>query len=225
MENTLRVIHEMDDGTLRLHYPCPGSRLVTAIRAKATGAVQAFTAPTSLYAILGVYEPEKFAQYEIIEGESDVEHIARTAAKSAECIQREKPGRKPDALPRPREAARHAVRADSLPVRDGRLLFRTAWKIVAGRVEVDLPTAREIVTARVRIERDRRLGDSDREKARLDDVGTPQQRQAMAAYRQALRDLPASLPAALADLTAEQLHDFAPAWPQRAEFDQPTNNR
>jgi len=93
--------------------------------------------------------------------------------------------------------------------------FRNCWKLIGGKVAVDLASARAQVLAEIREERNRRLDASDREKSRLDDVGTPQQRAALARYRQQLRDLPLQVQADLAVwlASAEELEHYQPPWP------------
>jgi len=90
--------------------------------------------------------------------------------------------------------------------------FRNCWRGDRGKVNVDMPLAREQRMGEIRLERNTLLDESDKEKARLDDVGTTSQKTAIGTYRQALRDLPASI-----DLEAirnpEALGAFDPVWP------------
>lgn len=103
------------------------------------------------------------------------------------------------------------VDSEDLPARRFRNCWR--WTLQAG-VDVDLPLAREQLLAEVRVERTVRLTASDVDKNRLDDVGTPQQRQDLGSYRQALRDLPAVVQMQLALLgTAEALEAYQAPWP------------
>lgn len=97
-----------------------------------------------------------------------------------------------------------------------RKLFRNCWRVVNGMISVDIPLARVEVIERVRKERNTRLTDSDTDKHRLDDIGTPQQKQALAAYRQQLRDLPVSVVEdveMLADV--DSLDKYTPSWPTK----------
>jgi Phage tail assembly chaperone protein len=99
--------------------------------------------------------------------------------------------------------------------------WRACWRHDGqGAVRVHLPLARAQRLHEIRLERDRRLAASDgvwmRELERMRAGGDAALLQALEAYRQALRDLPARLEAAaaleaLAD--AQALADFAPDWP------------
>lgn len=91
--------------------------------------------------------------------------------------------------------------------------FRDAWRKAGRGVTVDVTAAKGIVLADVRAERTRRLDESDKEKIRLDEVGTPQEQKALREKRQALRDLPAIVEAQIAVMTAEQLEAYQVAWP------------
>lgn len=94
-----------------------------------------------------------------------------------------------------------------------RKLFYEAWRHAGGgNIEIDMPMAREIQLGKIRAERNRLLDESDRERARLDDVGTAPQKTAIAAYRQALRDLPTAIDLD-AIMTPEALLAFEPLWP------------
>lgn len=99
--------------------------------------------------------------------------------------------------------------AAALPLRR----FRDCWRTDGfGAVQVDMPLARAQRMAEIRTERNIRLDASDKEKARLDDGGTEQQKTDIAVYRQALRDLPAATD--LGVITApEELEAFEPVWP------------
>ena len=77
-----------------------------------------------------------------------------------------------------------------------------------------MPVARGIRMVEIRSERNRRLDNSDREWARLSDIGTPEQQAAHSAYRQALRGLPQSIDLDKID-TAGKLEAFQPAWPDQ----------
>lgn len=96
-----------------------------------------------------------------------------------------------------------------------RKIYYEAWRSDgAGNVMIDLPVARGIRMVDIRAERNRRLDDSDREWARLSEVGTPEQQAAHSAYRQALRDVPQSIDLDEID-TAGNLEAFQPAWPEQ----------
>jgi len=107
------------------------------------------------------------------------------------------------------------VSADALPASRR---FRIVWHCPAGTVRVHLPSARLLLLAEVRAERNRRLVESDADRARLEEVGTPEQRQDLTAYRQQLRDLPSVVAGALDGLaTAAALKAYQPPWPALPE--------
>ena len=91
--------------------------------------------------------------------------------------------------------------------------FRDAWTFDGQAITIDLPKAREIVLARVRDERNRRLVEADAEKARLDDVGTEKEKKDAKDKRQALRDLPAVVAIEIATMSVGQLETYQPTWP------------
>lgn len=92
--------------------------------------------------------------------------------------------------------------------------LRNCWRWQGGQVRTDLGLARQTYVRILRAERARRLKESDGERARLEEVGTAQQRQALATYRQQLRDLPATVQADLAALTTpDALAAYQPPWP------------
>ena len=91
--------------------------------------------------------------------------------------------------------------------------FRDAWTFDGQAITIDLPKAREIVMTRVRDERNRRLTESDAEKARLDDVGTEKEKKDAKDKRQKLRDLPAVVAGEIATMSVEQLETYKPTWP------------
>ena len=91
--------------------------------------------------------------------------------------------------------------------------FRDCWRNDGtGKIHVDMPLARAQRMAEIRAERDKRLAVTDADKNKLDDIGTAQQKTALATKRQALRDIPQN-----SDLeavtTPEALEAFEPAWP------------
>ena len=100
-----------------------------------------------------------------------------------------------------------------LPARE----FRGAWVISGGNINVSMSQARDIHLARIRAARDSKLKDSDSEQLRLLDVGTPPQKAAHAAFRQALRDLPANITGSL--MSAQTPEELSAVWP--AEIERP----
>jgi hypothetical protein len=82
MDNPLRALHIAADGSFRLHIPVPLGRLVWRVRMGKL--MYKSNKPLPLGDLLGIRTLE--GDIEIFEGETDEEHIARTAAKSSECI-------------------------------------------------------------------------------------------------------------------------------------------
>lgn len=78
---------------------------------------------------------------------------------------------------------------------------------------VNTPLARELILGDLRAERRVRLDTSDKEFLRLLSVGTPEQKQALDAYRQQLRDFPAVEAPKIDALTVAELEAYRPAWP------------
>lgn len=96
--------------------------------------------------------------------------------------------------------------------------FRACWRHDGKTVAVALDLARAQVLAEVRAERNAKLDASDKEAARLADIGTAEQQAALKEKRQALRDLPVTVTADLAALdTAADLESYKPVWPDAAE--------
>lgn len=215
MENKLRTIHVMEDGTVRMHCPDPGSRRVTVVVNLETGEIFRSDVPVPLYSVLGAYDPVKLANWDIIAGETDEEHLARTSAVSAACIQREKTG------PRLKEVSRLNVRAVDLPTRGGKKMFRSAWRAVGDQVIVEPQLARAELMSEVRRMRNERLKEQDGDSRRIDDEGTPAQKQEMAKYRKALRDLPATVEKDIAALDVDQLWEFKPNFPEKPNLPAP----
>ncbi len=94
--------------------------------------------------------------------------------------------------------------------------FRDQWRhdAILGRVDVNLPGARQQKIAEIRAERDPRLVAADALYAKAVDTGTVAQRQAIATYRQQLRDMPTTVQAEMALLTsAADLEAYQPTWP------------
>lgn len=76
-------------------------------------------------------------------------------------------------------------------------LFRDAWRLDAGAVVVDLPAARDIHLARLRLARDAALEASDGPFLRALEAGDAEALEGLRTRRQALRDLPESVAAEL----------------------------
>ena len=89
--------------------------------------------------------------------------------------------------------------------------FLNAWTWDGHALSVHLGRARDLLLGEIRRNRNQKLIESDSEKARLDDIGTPTDKGLHAAYRQALRDFPATIP----EMTVEQMMVFAPTWPAK----------
>lgn len=100
--------------------------------------------------------------------------------------------------------------ADSLPQSRR---FRNAWRHDGEKPVVNLPLARAQVLSEIRAERNAKLDASDKELARLTDVGSAKELEDIKAKRQALRDLPAVVAAELSALTTvAELEQYRPQW-------------
>jgi hypothetical protein len=127
-------------------------------------------------------------------GESEDEQVARATAKS---------------VPAESLASAVVVDASALPSRR----FRDCWELGGRGVRPHAGRARLQVLAEVRARRKELLDDSDRAKAKLDDVGTAEEKSKLAAYRQQLRDLPSQVAAQIQALAVAELEAYAPAFP------------
>lgn len=93
-------------------------------------------------------------------------------------------------------------------------VFRNAWKINAGKIEIDIQKARAIKTDLVREERNQRLGMLDNEMKIADDANNPSEQARVRAKRQNLRDLPATIQTDLDAITdPDALAAWRPKWP------------
>jgi hypothetical protein len=86
--------------------------------------------------------------------------------------------------------------------------FRSAWKDV-GKIEVDMPKARDIHRDRLREMRAPKLAALDIEYQRADEAGDAERKRAIAAQKQALRDVTAD-PAIDAAQTPDELKAVVP---------------
>lgn len=82
------------------------------------------------------------------------------------------------------------------------------WDAATGGLTIDLDAARAQILAETRHARNTALRESDREKVKLDEIGTPEQKKKLAEKRQALRDLPAAVSAKIANMTLAELETF-----------------
>lgn len=93
--------------------------------------------------------------------------------------------------------------------------FRNVWSYIAGTVYVDEILARKQLLTEVRVLRDAALRESDHEKAKLDEIGTAEQRKSLAEYRQALRDIPAAVAEEIALLSTAAMEAYKPRLPEK----------
>lgn len=108
----------------------------------------------------------------------------------------------------------NAVLMDQSTLPDRHPRLRHSWRLAGSRITYDLSAVRQYIMAEVRAERNKRLIQSDADKARLDDTGDQVDKLALALYRQQLRDLPLQVDAELARLsTPEALKAYTPAYP------------
>lgn len=185
------VFTHPNDGKLAAMAPCPGARLVTKVKLGLR--VITVATPARLEHLIGIVTPAKLATLTILVGETDQEFAERLAARKL-----------PPGTP---WAVKHR---DQIP----RDKFWAQRSLVGQALVLSIAGARQQVLDEVRQERNRRLLASDQEKNRLDDVGSAEQKAALATYRQALRDLPVSVLAELAALvSAADLAAYAPTWP------------
>lgn len=92
--------------------------------------------------------------------------------------------------------------------------FRNHWRLIGGQVRPAVPLVRAQVLGEVLRQHKERLLASDSERARLEDIGTVEQRQALANYRRQLREMVATVRTELDALeTVEQLDGYTPSWP------------
>jgi len=91
-------------------------------------------------------------------------------------------------------------------------VFRDSWRVVGGRVVIDMPLARQQRMNEIRAERDKRLAATDgiflsaQEQNRANEIAE------LKAKRQALRDIPQSIN--LDSITTpDELAAFEPEWP------------
>ena len=100
------------------------------------------------------------------------------------------------------------IDSSELPVDRG---FRLAWRQRGEKISVEIAIAREIRLAQLRAERDTRIEATDALIARATEIGDAAGRARLAAYRQALRDMPADVADALTSATIpEQLRAVRP---------------
>lgn len=92
--------------------------------------------------------------------------------------------------------------------------FRGAWRRNGNGIDVDMPIARIIKTSRIRKERDERLAVEDIAYMRADERNDQAEKTRIAAKKQALRDLPATVQTDLEAITTpKELEAFEPVWP------------
>jgi len=90
--------------------------------------------------------------------------------------------------------------------------YRDAWREKGGEITVDLPAARLIKLAEIRIERDKRLADSDKEWLIAMSQGKSQDE--INTKKKALRDIPDVAESALKKLKKlETIDAYSPEWP------------
>ena len=88
--------------------------------------------------------------------------------------------------------------------------FRDAWVSLGGRVQVDMPKAREIHRGRLRVMRKPKLDALDAEYMKALEAGDTARQASVAATKQALRDVTAD-PAIEAARTPDALKEVIPA--------------
>lgn len=122
--------------------------------------------------------------------------------------------------------AAHALQADTTLAECVRLpntdvlpsrRFRNCWRASEEKaVTVDLPLAKEQVLNEVRTERNKILDATDKEAARLADIGTKDEQDLLKEYRQQLRDFPAIVQNELDIITdVKTLEEYKASIPKR----------
>ena len=115
-------------------------------------------------------------------------------------------------LARPEKGAVMVDAFDHTLLPSGHQHFKDARRWDGAAVIVDMPAARVIKMGQIRIERDRRLVETDKEVSVLDGVPLPV---SLKQKRGALRDLPATIQPALDAIAKPQaLEAFQPTWPE-----------
>ena len=91
----------------------------------------------------------------------------------------------------PEEFSRSASVMDSSDLPAGRL-FRDAWAVSGGRVQVDMAKARNIHLANIRAARDAKISSLDREEMAAMGTGDQYRLEAVRSAKQILRDIPSA---------------------------------
>lgn len=92
--------------------------------------------------------------------------------------------------------------------------WRNQWRVAAGAIAPSVPLCRGARLAELRADRNARLAASDGPALRANEQGTAEQQAAWRAYRQALRDLPATAQTALTGCeTPDAVAEYSPTWP------------
>lgn len=205
-----RIVFVNLDGSVGVVMPCWNARLVLAVYQGDFS--QVYDPPIPAFHIVRECTPEYLAMFEkvVIWAETWQVFLSRISDSDV-----------------PEELPRSVFHKDDLPPRR----WRDCWTIlmngggVPDLVFVDMTKAREVVLAEVRAKRTLLLDESDRHKARLDDVGTPAQKKAVLDYRQALRDFPEEVDRAISEMTADELAKYEPQFPALPAFALPPKVR
>ncbi len=93
--------------------------------------------------------------------------------------------------------------------------WRNCWRHDGKGVAIDLALTKEQRLAEIRLERNAALDGTDKDMARLNEIGTAEQVAAMKAYRQQLRDIPATVQPDLdKSATPDEVAEL-PLWPEK----------
>jgi len=142
------------------------------------------------------WTPEKMLKVDVVYTETESDFLARVQAKAV-----------------PADATNvHICDDTDIPERDE---FRNALRQTnAAPPVVDMREARILKTDTIRTERNNRLSDEDISYTKADEAGDNDEKVVIAAKKQKLRDLPATIQPALEDIaTAKALGSFEPSWP------------
>ena len=203
-----------DDGGVSITIPAIGSRMVGEISLKDGVAtiltdenndpirtVQFNPSVPLRNALAGIglkstWTPEKMLKVDVVYTETESDFLARVQAKAV-----------------PADATNvHICDDTDIPERDE---FRNALRQTnAAPPIIDMPEARILKTDTIRTERNKRLSDEDISYTKADEAGDNDEKVVIAAKKQKLRDLPATIQPDLDDIsTAKALGSFEPPWP------------
>lgn len=196
MDNRIVFIHP--DNRVIVRAPCPGWRNCTSVRRTDTNITVTSTRPLPLWHFvshlrMGLTSEQTLNLIEVLAGETIPEFLTRVENRN-----------------KPSNTMIRRTLKQNLPSRR----FRESWRWNGTQIDVGIPLAKAQILAEVRQKRNQKILESDSDRARLEDIGTAQQKQDLANYRQALRDFPAVVQQDLAPMTTvAELQAYTPNYP------------